>query len=56
MNPPAEKAANVSAAVAAASSGISWATANEVVQFVAGVVAIITGLAATYYYIRRARK
>lgn len=50
----------ISAGVAASVSGVStaasfWALANDIAQFCAAVVAIISGLAAAYYYLKRAR-
>lgn len=48
------------AAIASLTSGTTavgaFALANEIAQFVAAIVAIISGLAATYYWIRKAHK
>lgn len=44
-------------AVVSVAGATSWlSTANEVVQLIAGLVAIISGLAAAYHYLWRARK
>jgi len=49
-----ERAADAALGIAAAGATTSWlATANEVVQLVAGVVAIISGSAAAYYYLKK---
>lgn len=53
-----ERIANASSAVfgISAVSGVTWAQVNEVLQAATFVVAIISGLAATYYYIKKGRQ
>jgi hypothetical protein len=55
------KAAQVAADVGAATSvgGAIWthvAHANEILQLIASLVAVIAGVAAAYYHISRAKK
>lgn len=53
-----ERAANTFAGISGISTlgGFTLAQINEVLQAAAFVVAIISGLAATYYYIRKANR
>lgn len=37
------------------SSAITFALVNEIAQFIASIVAIVSGVAAIYYYIKKAR-
>ena len=48
------KVADAAAGTAIAGFAISWAHAGEVVTVVAGVVAIIAGLAAAWFHIEKA--
>jgi hypothetical protein len=52
-----ERLADAGAVVSVTSFlGITLQQANEVAQFVLAIVGIISGIAATYYYITRANK
>lgn len=43
--------------ISAGGTTVSWlSTASAIVQLIAGIVAILSGIAATYYYIRKATR
>lgn len=49
-----DRAADGAVALTAVATGVSLAATLQVVQIVAGCVAIVSGLCAAYYYIRKA--
>lgn len=49
--------ADIAAVVSLATPPVTWlSTTNEIVQLLAGIVAIISGLAAAVYYIKNWKK
>ncbi len=50
----ADRTADGALAVSAIATGVSLAATLQVVQIVAGCVAILSGICASYYYIRKA--
>jgi len=54
---PSEVTANAGVGLSAGAASVSWvATANEYLQMVATVIAIIAGAAAAWYHIKQSRK
>lgn len=52
----AEKLSDVAATVSIGSAGYAWiGTANEIVQLIAGCVAIVAGIAAAWWHIKKIR-
>lgn len=57
MTPNAERVADISAGASVTAASVSWVSqANEIVAFIAGVIAIIAGLFAIAVHYRNLRK